>query len=152
MPIGELRARQRPKCHMNNSLQERRWFWVTLILSSTTIVALVFAFWELVENRFFRELDYVSLHYLYISRGVTASVLLAIWAAWFVTRQRRIAEVELRKSHERYRGLLEASPGAVVLNDHHLRVLEWNAAAERSEEHTSELQSPDHLVCRLLLE
>src|SRR5258708_11585050 len=27
------------------------------------------------------------------------------------------------------------------------RVLRW-----RSEEHTSELQSPDHLVCRLLLE
>src|SRR5258708_8699739 len=26
------------------------------------------------------------------------------------------------------------------------------AAAVRSEEHTSELQSPDHLVCRLLLE
>src|SRR5438552_12713876 len=25
-------------------------------------------------------------------------------------------------------------------------------AMERSEEHTSELQSPDHLVCRLLLE
>src|SRR5258708_30472154 len=29
----------------------------------------------------------------------------------------------------------------------------WAASAsERSEEHTSELQSPDHLVCRLLLE
>src|SRR5258708_24378224 len=29
----------------------------------------------------------------------------------------------------------------------------WKArAARRSEEHTSELQSPDHLVCRLLLE
>src|SRR5258708_28881790 len=27
-----------------------------------------------------------------------------------------------------------------------------NCAAVRSEEHTSELQSPDHLVCRLLLE
>src|SRR5258708_31548733 len=26
------------------------------------------------------------------------------------------------------------------------------AVKERSEEHTSELQSPDHLVCRLLLE
>src|SRR5947208_11334055 len=26
------------------------------------------------------------------------------------------------------------------------------AADDRSEEHTSELQSPDHLVCRLLLE
>src|SRR5258708_21630178 len=28
----------------------------------------------------------------------------------------------------------------------------WNSSARRSEEHTSELQSPDHLVCRLLLE
>src|SRR5258708_18760703 len=31
----------------------------------------------------------------------------------------------------------------------------WKASAKpatRSEEHTSELQSPDHLVCRLLLE
>src|SRR5258708_19481327 len=27
-----------------------------------------------------------------------------------------------------------------------------SAAGRRSEEHTSELQSPDHLVCRLLLE
>src|SRR5947208_770398 len=26
----------------------------------------------------------------------------------------------------------------------------WNLLATRSEEHTSELQSPDHLVCRLL--
>src|SRR5207244_13070047 len=131
MPIGELRARQRPKCHMNNSLQERRWFWVTLILSSTTIVALVFAFWELVENRFFRELDYVSLHYLYISRGVTASVLLAIWAAWFVSPHRRNGEVEWRKSRGRYRGLLEASPGAGVLYDHHLSVPASNADVER---------------------
>src|SRR5258708_26082987 len=32
----------------------------------------------------------------------------------------------------------DAAPGFVVI--------------ERSEEHTSELQSPDHLVCRLLLE
>src|SRR5438552_17151639 len=28
----------------------------------------------------------------------------------------------------------------------------WQEIAHRSEEHTSELQSPDHLVCRLLLE
>src|SRR5258708_11240028 len=29
---------------------------------------------------------------------------------------------------------------------------EFQALENRSEEHTSELQSPDHLVCRLLLE
>src|SRR5947208_13632383 len=28
----------------------------------------------------------------------------------------------------------------------------WRRESRRSEEHTSELQSPDHLVCRLLLE
>src|SRR5258708_13002600 len=40
---------------------------------------------------------------------------------------------------------LEPAPGL-----HH--ALELLVAAQRSEEHTSELQSPDHLVCRLLLE
>src|SRR5258708_31881730 len=29
---------------------------------------------------------------------------------------------------------------------------DWKSVLQRSEEHTSELQSPDHLVCRLLLE
>src|SRR5438552_7016555 len=33
-----------------------------------------------------------------------------------------------------------------------LAVRPVRAAVARSEEHTSELQSPDHLVCRLLLE
>src|SRR5947208_5197516 len=33
-----------------------------------------------------------------------------------------------------------------------LRIVLNNTFEQRSEEHTSELQSPDHLVCRLLLE
>ena len=115
---------------MDNLPHERRWFWATLILSSTTIICLVFAFWELIENRFFRDLDYVSLHYLYISRGITASILLASWAGWLITRQRRFSDQQLKRSHERYRGLLEASPEAVVLFDRDLIVLEWNASAE----------------------
>jgi PAS domain S-box-containing protein len=111
--------------------RESRWFWATLVLSCISIVAIVMAFWELVENHFFRDLDYISLHYLYISRGIASSLLLAAWAAWFVLRQRRSSEQELRRSHERYRGLLNASPGAVVLYDSSLHVVEWNAAAER---------------------
>src|SRR5947208_6444076 len=31
-------------------------------------------------------------------------------------------------------------------------IIEFSGDLHRSEEHTSELQSPDHLVCRLLLE
>jgi len=113
-----------------DGMQERRWFWATLVLSSISIVAVVFAFWELVEYHFFREMDYVSLHYLYISRSIASSLLLAFWAAWYVLRQRQASENKLRRSREHYRGLLHASPGAVVLFDDDMLVSEWNAAAQ----------------------
>ena len=112
-------------------MPEKRWFWATLTLSSITIVSVVLAAWELVENRLFRYTNYVTLHYLYITRGVALSLLLAFWAAWFVIRQRRKGEADLRRSRDLYRGLLEAFPGAVILYDSELRVLEWNAPAER---------------------
>src|SRR5258708_27510596 len=38
------------------------------------------------------------------------------------------------------------------LHDHRISRRERRRDIRRSEEHTSELQSPDHLVCRLLLE
>src|SRR5947208_186930 len=44
---------------------------------------------------------------------------------------------------------LEWKDGKVFRNASRARILR---EAGRSEEHTSELQSPDHLVCRLLLE
>jgi len=117
--------------HGELRVESRHWFWATLVLTSITLVALVFTLWELVENRLFRDIDYVSLHYLYISRGITSSALLALWAAWFVSRDRRKAEEVLRESQEHYRGLLEAAPSAVTLFDSDLIVREWNAAAER---------------------
>lgn len=112
-------------------VEEAGWFWVTLLLSCVSIVGVVFAAWELVESRFFREVDYTTLHYLYISRGIASSLLLAAWAAWYVLRVRRRSEEKLRRSWEHYRRLLEASPGAVALLDSELRVTEWNATAER---------------------
>ena len=71
---------------------DRRWFWATLMLSSITIVGVVFALWELIEHQFFHFTDYARLHFLYITRGVVSSLLLAVWAAWYVLRQRRSAE------------------------------------------------------------
>ena len=121
-----------------SSMPEKRWFWATLTLSSITIVSVVLAAWELVENRLFRDADYITLHYLYITRGVASSLLLAFWAAWFVLRQRRKSEADLRRSRDLYRGLLEAFPGAVILYDSELRVLEWNAPAERMYGYTRE--------------
>src|SRR5258708_26543876 len=43
--------------------------------------------------------------------------------------------------------MLKVSPPAVTM-----ALRRGRRNLERSEEHTSELQSPDHLVCRLLLE
>lgn len=74
---------------MERAAQDKRWFWATLMFSSISIVAVVFAVWELVENRFFRGTDYATLHYLYITRGIASSLLLAFWAAWFVLQQRK---------------------------------------------------------------
>ena len=116
---------------MDSGIPERRWFWLTLTLSCVTIVGSVFAVWELIEARFFRDADYLTLHYLYITRGIGSALLLAFWAAWFVMRERRDTEEQLRRSRERYRGLLEFAPGAVAVYDSELRVLEWNVAAER---------------------
>ena len=116
---------------MDREVPSYRWFWATLILSSISIVAAVFAVWELVESHFFRDVDYLTLHTLYITRGVASSLLLASWAAWFVLRQRRQSEEVLQRSREHYRRLLEVSPSAVALYDASLRVSEWNQAAER---------------------
>src|SRR5258708_31004909 len=47
-----------------------------------------------------------------------------------------------------------SGPTEIKVAKHHHRneTLDPDAYDRRSEEHTSELQSPDHLVCRLLLE
>src|SRR5258708_28916626 len=54
-----------------------------------------------------------------------------------------------------YTTLFRSGGGLVTRKGYRPRIRCWRngvAIAPRSEEHTSELQSPDHLVCRLLLE
>ncbi|MGH9681198.1 MAG: PAS domain S-box protein, partial [Candidatus Acidiferrales bacterium] len=109
----------------------RIWFFLTLGLSCITLVALVFSVWELIEYRYFRDLNYVTLHYLYISRGIAGALLTAIWATWLVSRERMRQEVELEQSYEHYRSILNHMPEAVTLFDESYKVAEWNDAAER---------------------
>src|SRR3712207_8330579 len=51
-----------------------------------------------------------------------------------------------RSRRRRARGLIRETAGATLLE------LRGSSASDRSEEHTSELQSRQYLVCRLLLE
>src|SRR5258708_27608037 len=57
----------------------------------------------------------------------------------------------LFRSSRRKRVVAARTSIAGVYHGRSLATSRW-ARASRSEEHTSELQSPDHLVCRLLLE
>src|SRR5258708_23168728 len=60
--------------------------------------------------------------------------------------QPEISRTKLEGLAEHY-GYSEEGPAGEYFRVHELRDRD-----HRSEEHTSELQSPDHLVCRLLLE
>src|SRR3989454_5260563 len=57
--------------------------------------------------------------------------------------KRKEAEARLRESEQRYRYIFDSTG---------VSIWEEDIAVSRSEEHTSELQSPCNLVCRLLLE
>src|SRR5207244_12859694 len=61
----------------------------------------------------------------------------------------RDAAGAIQDAHHGERGHGFARAG---LADDRERLAPGNRKIDRSEEHTSELQSPDHLVCRLLLE
>src|SRR2546422_7831761 len=71
----------------------------------------------------------------------------------FIRRKR--GEETVRYPHDALREVLGPTYGVIVYQEQVMRianVLGGYSLAERSEEHTSELQSRLHLVCRLLLE
>src|SRR5258708_30472066 len=83
------------------------------------------------------------------------SNILALPNAWDVASARILEEARYPAIATSSAGIafsLGYADGQRVSRDQMLEVVERIAHAVRSEEHTSELQSPDHLVCRLLLE
>src|SRR5690348_17496974 len=70
----------------------------------------------------------------------------------FLHDQRVIAKILAAIAPEPGDTLVEVGPGLGAITLPLLERCGGLTAIERSEEHTSELQSPVHLVCRLLLE
>src|SRR5207244_9694761 len=77
------------------------------------------------------------------------SVLLAVGLGVEVARRVVLDVVTVGGEVAREPDLLVGEQVKHADEERHLRAV---AGEQRSEEHTSELQSPDHLVCRLLLE
>src|SRR3712207_7246477 len=70
----------------------------------------------------------------------------------YTTLFRSAGERALRGRRDAERPRARASPGRVVRRGLRRRRVRRGAPRPRSEEHTSELQSRQYLVCRLLLE
>src|SRR3989442_14614892 len=89
---------------------------------------------------FFLALSSLSLFFFFFNDTATTEIYTLSLHDALPISGRRLERIERR--HARFRGLLPgAHPGRAALFQSH-----------RSEEHTSELQSRPHLVCRLLLE
>ncbi len=108
-----------------------RWSWVCLALSGATVAAVVFAVWELLQRNYFQDLDYRTLHYLYITRGIALAFFLAGWAACIIMAYRHAVLDRLRRSEMEYRQLIEDAHDAIVVFDPQGVVREWNPQASR---------------------
>src|SRR5207244_10376769 len=74
-----------------------------------------------------------------------------------LSRWRSLPELHFIADYHEHPGYIEALRASVTEHwQAHGRtarlLISFHGIPERSEEHTSELQSPDHLVCRLLLD
>src|SRR5258708_36306182 len=72
--------------------------------------------------------------------------------SFFFFNDTATTEIYTLSLHDALPICLESSDVSFLPHRHAQRVRASAAGLGRSEEHTSELQSPDHLVCRLLLE
>ncbi len=109
--------------------EQGAWLWI--VLSGATVSAAVFAVWEVIQQNYFQGLDYPTLHYLYITRGIALAFFLAAWAAGIVITHRRAAITQLRRSDMKYRQLIEEARDAIVVVDRQGIVHEWNPQASR---------------------
>ncbi|MBI3329935.1 MAG: PAS domain S-box protein, partial [Nitrospinae bacterium] len=107
------------------------WSWVWVVLSGVTLAASVFAIWELLERRYFPDLDARPFQNLSLTRGIGLAVILVAWAVCIIMAQRRSGLAHLRRSEQKYHQLIEDAHDAIVMFTPQGIVLEWNPQAAR---------------------
>ena len=102
------------------------WF----LFAALTIVAFVFGVWEIAEQNFLKDTSPYTVHYLFITRGLAVSILLAGWAVWIIFYYRIRFESELAVSEDRFRDIVENSGDAIITVNGDNHILSWNRGAE----------------------
>lgn len=102
-----------------------------LLFTSILILGAVFGLFEIIEKVLFTNLSENTLRWLFITRGVTASLFLMIWAAWTVYKYRSIYEEKLQVTESRYRDIIEHSADAIMFINQDNRIRSWNSGAEQ---------------------
>lgn len=102
------------------------WF----LFAALTIVAFVFGVWEIAEQNFLKDTSPHTVHYLFITRGLAVSILLAGWAVWIIFYYRIRFESELAVSEDRFRDIVENSADAIITINAENQILSWNKGAE----------------------
>jgi PAS domain S-box-containing protein len=116
--------------------------WLRLSLGGVAIAIACLSGWVAVERVWFQSADASTLHRLYLARGFTSSILLMIYAGFFVAWQRRRYEraleraverqtAELRRQGELHRHVVTNALDAILLADGLGLITHVNPAAER---------------------
>jgi len=101
-----------------------------LILGTLTIMAFVFGIYEVLEQNLFKETDPVTVHYLFITRGIMMALLMAAWTLWTIYHFHTHFEFELEATESRYRNIVENSVDAIITIDNEGHIASWNKGAE----------------------
>jgi PAS domain S-box-containing protein len=104
--------------------------WFTVITHLILIVGFSLMVWELFALEFLRKADSRTIHYLYVSRGIFSGLLLAIYAFWFIYRNRLRFENRLAASEEQYRAIIDNSSDGIISFNLDGIIQSWNRGAE----------------------
>jgi len=101
-----------------------------LLFTSLLILGLFFGAFEIIRITLFEDSSQGSVQVLYLTRGVSVSLFLMIWAAWTVYRYRELYQEQLDVAEKQYQNIIEHSADAIITLSNDDEITSWNRGAE----------------------
>lgn len=100
-----------------------------LLFTSLIILVIIYGGFEVLDTVFLSHTSPETMRWLYLTRGVTVSLLLMVWAAWTVYSYREIYQKRIEKTEGYYEDIVQHSADAIVALDVHGIITAWNQGA-----------------------